>query len=336
MALQAIVFIGSTPIGDLSSERSATATAPGPDWLSAGWRRWPPVYTAGPPAIAETATNNWCATATPPSPSTILPTPARSNSPDTSAKRWPTLSRWSASSYPRARSRSAPSPAARTRAARSCCCMGFPSRPVNGGHSSTRSGAAGYRCVAPDQRGYSPGARPETVEAYGIDHLVGDVIDLCDQLGAEQVDLVGHDWGAIVAWVMAAQHPERVRTLTAVSVPTPTHSPSLRVAGQRATRDVELHRCLPCPGDAGERMLRGDDGGGIQRMFEHVGLGPEAAAEHAGVQASRAHSRPGSTGTGRHIRPRMRGVPPVAVPDRSSGAPLDPAISREAADGCGQ
>ncbi|MHA6803379.1 alpha/beta fold hydrolase [Salinifilum ghardaiensis] len=82
-------------------------------------------------------------------------------------------------------------------------------------------GAAGCRAVAPDQRGYSPGARPEEVREYRREELVADVFSLADVLGWDRFDLVGHDWGAIVAWASAAARPERVRTLTAVSVPHP-------------------------------------------------------------------------------------------------------------------
>ena len=81
--------------------------------------------------------------------------------------------------------------------------------------------AAGYRVLAPDQRGYSPGARPAGRKAYVQSQLVDDVLALLDAAGAEQVHLVGHDWGALVAWALASRHPERVRTLTAVSVPHP-------------------------------------------------------------------------------------------------------------------
>ena len=81
--------------------------------------------------------------------------------------------------------------------------------------------AAGLRTLAPDQRGYSPGARPPRRRDYRLDHLVGDVAALVDAAGQESVHLVGHDWGAAVAWSLAASRPEVVRTLTAVSVPHP-------------------------------------------------------------------------------------------------------------------
>ncbi|MGH9165227.1 MAG: alpha/beta fold hydrolase, partial [Acidimicrobiales bacterium] len=80
---------------------------------------------------------------------------------------------------------------------------------------------AGHRAVAFDQRGYSPGARPPAVADYAVDHLVADVVGVADTMGAGGFDVVGHDWGAAVAWGVAAAHPGRVRTLTAVSVPHP-------------------------------------------------------------------------------------------------------------------
>ncbi len=81
--------------------------------------------------------------------------------------------------------------------------------------------ARGLRTLCPDQRGYSPGARPVGRRAYATDELVLDVVALIDAIGADRVHLVGHDWGAAVAWGVAAAHPDRLRTLTALSVPHP-------------------------------------------------------------------------------------------------------------------
>jgi len=80
---------------------------------------------------------------------------------------------------------------------------------------------AGYHAVAFDQRGYSAGARPEGVEAYRIAHLVDDALGVANHFGAEQFAVVGHDWGAVVAWHLAAHYPERVTSLVALSVPHP-------------------------------------------------------------------------------------------------------------------
>ncbi|REF00801.1 alpha/beta fold hydrolase [Thermomonospora umbrina] len=82
--------------------------------------------------------------------------------------------------------------------------------------------AHGYRVLAMNQRGYSPNATPRGRLAYRIEELVADVIALIDaRAGGGPVHLVGHDWGAAVAWALTAAHPERVASLTALSVPHP-------------------------------------------------------------------------------------------------------------------
>ncbi|WP_424187322.1 alpha/beta fold hydrolase [Actinokineospora sp. G85] len=78
---------------------------------------------------------------------------------------------------------------------------------------------AGLRTIAPNQRGYSPGARPDAVEDYRLPLLAGDVLGIMDELGVASAHVVGHDWGAIVAWHLAAKHADRVRTLTATAFP---------------------------------------------------------------------------------------------------------------------
>lgn len=79
--------------------------------------------------------------------------------------------------------------------------------------------AAGLRAVAPDQRGYTPGVRPEAVDAYSSARLVADVVEMLDALEVEHAHLVGHDWGGQVAWLTAARHPEWIRRLTVLSRP---------------------------------------------------------------------------------------------------------------------
>lgn len=79
--------------------------------------------------------------------------------------------------------------------------------------------AAGLRVVAMDQRGYAAGARPAGVDDYEIDQLVSDVLGFAQQLGAERFHLVGHDWGGLVAWKLAADFAERLRTVSVISTP---------------------------------------------------------------------------------------------------------------------
>ena len=98
---------------------------------------------------------------------------------------------------------------------------GFPQTSAAWGPVAAHLAEAGCRVLAPDQRGYSPRARPPAVAAYAMPHLVGDVLALADAAGAERFDLLGHDWGGAVAWALAAGHPDRVRTLTVASTPHP-------------------------------------------------------------------------------------------------------------------
>src|SRR5438067_8791501 len=77
---------------------------------------------------------------------------------------------------------------------------------------------AGCRVVVPDQRGYGKSDKPADVPSYGIPFLVGDVVAVLDELGIERASVVGHDWGAAVAWVLASLVPDRVERLVALSV----------------------------------------------------------------------------------------------------------------------
>ncbi len=98
---------------------------------------------------------------------------------------------------------------------------GFPQTSYEWRHQLRALGAAGFRAVAPDQRGYSPGARPPDVADYALPLLVRDVLGLADAIGAGRFHIGGHDWGAAVAWAVAVAAPERVITANPVSVPHP-------------------------------------------------------------------------------------------------------------------
>jgi pimeloyl-ACP methyl ester carboxylesterase len=77
----------------------------------------------------------------------------------------------------------------------------------------------GYRCIAPDQRGYSPGARPEDVNKYSIDKIASDVISLANYCKFSKFHLVAHDWGAGCGWTVVELYADRVQSLTALSIP---------------------------------------------------------------------------------------------------------------------
>lgn len=109
--------------------------------------------------------------------------------------------------------------------------------PVNGSCYDAvvpRLHEAGLRTIVPNQRGYSPGARPDKVEDYRIDHLVDDAIGILDALGVHYALLVGHDWGGLVAWHLAAKHPDRFTGFVAVSTGHPSATrDSLDTSDQR-------------------------------------------------------------------------------------------------------
>jgi pimeloyl-ACP methyl ester carboxylesterase len=113
----------------------------------------------------------------------------------------------------------------------------------------------GCRVVAPDQRGYSPGARPSRPEHYRMNHLVDDVVAIAEQLGWAAFDLIGHDWGGAVAWWTAHAHPGRLRTLTVVSTPHPgALATTLRTDEDQRTRSHYMIDWRETPATE-ERML---------------------------------------------------------------------------------
>jgi pimeloyl-ACP methyl ester carboxylesterase len=111
---------------------------------------------------------------------------------------------------------------------------GFPQSASCWRDALTSLGAAGYRAVAYSQRGYSPGAMPEGVEAYSVSEARDDVLAIADSLHAVRFHLIGHDWGGSVAWAVAAASPERLSSLTAVATPhTAALARALRSGEQR-------------------------------------------------------------------------------------------------------
>lgn len=96
---------------------------------------------------------------------------------------------------------------------------GFPELAYSWRHQIPALAAAGYRVIAPDQRGYGGSSRPEPIDAYDIGQLTGDLVGLLDDAGADRAALIGHDWGAVVAWTAPLLHPERVAAVVGLSVP---------------------------------------------------------------------------------------------------------------------
>ena len=98
-------------------------------------------------------------------------------------------------------------------------CHGFPETWYSWRHQLGALAAAGFHAVAPDMRGYGKSDRPEAIDQYTIFHLVGDMVGLLDALEAPTAVIVGHDWGATVAWHAALLRPDRFRAVVGLSVP---------------------------------------------------------------------------------------------------------------------
>ena len=195
-------------------------------------------------------------------------------------------------------------------------------------------GDAGYRAVAPDQRGYSAGARPLTVADYGLHHLVDDVLALADALEMETFDLVGHDWGGMVSWVAAARHPDRVRSLSVVSTPHPLALRADLLCGDQAQvgRSVQMD-AFRRP-DVPERLLLGDDrsGSGLEALCTASGLGPANTRQYLAVL-----TQPGALTAALNWYRAMDGdeladLPLVTVPTLYVWSTDDAALGRPAAE----
>ncbi|MFD2574425.1 alpha/beta fold hydrolase [Spirosoma soli] len=99
---------------------------------------------------------------------------------------------------------------------------GFPEFWYGWNHQIDELAQAGYCVWVPDQRGYNLSEKPKGLGAYSIDHLAADVIGLIDAAGRQKAVIVGHDWGAAVAWWTAATYPDRLERMVVINVPHPT------------------------------------------------------------------------------------------------------------------
>src|SRR5258707_7014922 len=124
---------------------------------------------------------------------------------------------------------------------------GFPESWYSWRHQIDALAAAGSHAVAPDMRGYGKSDRPEPIDQYTIFHLVGDLVGLPDALNSPTAIIVGHDWGAAIAWQAARLRPDRFRAVACLSVPYRPRSPVLptsvmpRTADRKSTRLNSSH-----------------------------------------------------------------------------------------------
>lgn len=157
---------------------------------------------------------------------------------------------------------------------------GFPQTSWSWRHQIGPLTEAGYRVAAPDQRGYSPRARPGPTEAYSRDALVGDVLRLADALGHERFHLVGHDWGGAIAWQVAGREGKRLLSVASLSTPHPQAMADAyagRLGGDQASRSsyVDMFRV-----EGVEEGILANDAAGLRLILQGSGLNQEESAPY--------------------------------------------------------
>lgn len=192
---------------------------------------------------------------------------------------------------------------------------------------------AGHRVIVPDQRGYSRGARPPDVDSYAMPPIVGDALGILDALDVSTADVVGHDWGANVAWCLATWHPERVRSLTAVAVPHPlAYAWAFRHDDDQQQRSSYI-RLFWKKGRA-EQVLLEDEARRLRAMLSSL---PADAIEHYVAVLSEPGALTAALNWYRAMnREDVADMPPVAVPTTYVWSTADLAVGQAAALKCGE
>ena len=187
-----------------------------------------------------------------------------------------------------------------------------------------------FRVLVPDQRGYSPGARPPGRRPYRLGELVADVVALADAAGLQRIHLAGHDWGALVAWAMAAAHPDRVASLTALATPHPAALSTAMLRGQAwRSAYIGLFWLPVLP----ERALLAGGGAGLRTMLRLSGLSAAWRETYTAVM-SEPGALTGALGWYRALPPSgpSPAVGPVPVPTCFVHATRDATVSPAAVD----
>jgi pimeloyl-ACP methyl ester carboxylesterase len=158
-------------------------------------------------------------------------------------------------------------------------CHGFPESWYSYRHQLRALAAAGYHAVAPDMRGYGETERPEAVDQYTLLHLVGDMVGLLDALGEQTAVIVGHDWGAPVAWHCALLRPDRFRAVVGLSVPYRPPGQQRPTSTMPATEDALFYQLYFQPPGVAEADLERDPHQTLRRLlFAASGDAPQSSA----------------------------------------------------------
>jgi pimeloyl-ACP methyl ester carboxylesterase len=210
---------------------------------------------------------------------------------------------------------------------------GFPQTRHMWRHQLRALEAAGFRGVAPDQRGYSAGARPTTVQSYTCELLTADALTLMDFCEARRFHLVGHDWGGQLAWLIAAGHPDRVATLTTLSRPHPGAFARAMAEDPGQAKRSQHHTAFRQP-DAINR-LREDNFKTLRAALEREGVGNanlgahfQTLSEPGALEAAINWYRANNIASGE--------IPAVSVPTLYIWGTADASVGRRAAELTGQ
>ena len=162
---------------------------------------------------------------------------------------------------------------------------GFPESWFSWRHQIDALAATGFRVVAPDMRGYGKSDAPQAIDQYTILHLVGDMVGILDVLGTETAVVVGHDWGASVAWKAALMRPDRFRAVAALSVPFRPRGKTAPTSLMPRTENAQFYQLyFQEPGRA-EAELERDPRATIRNMLSGDGVAAARAAVAAGGPA---------------------------------------------------
>jgi pimeloyl-ACP methyl ester carboxylesterase len=208
---------------------------------------------------------------------------------------------------------------------------GFPQTSYEWRHQLAALGQAGYRAVAPDQRGYSPGARPQGVEHYATPRLEADVLAIADWLGGHRFHLVAHDWGAIVAWQVAGHFAERLRSLAILSVPHPAAFRQAITGDADQKGRSEYMRFFQTP-DEPEAFFLADDAAGLRGLFRDQGA--DAVEEYVRV-LSQPDAMTAALNYYRAMDGSLATMGPVTVPTMFIWSTNDAAVARSGAEATG-
>lgn len=208
---------------------------------------------------------------------------------------------------------------------------GFPQTSHTFRHDLPALAQAGLRAVAPNQRGYSPRARPSGVESYRVESLMADALAIAERFSSAPFHLVGHDWGGQLAWLIAARNPERLRSLTVLSRPHPAAFRSALKSDAAQAHRSRHHSAFLDPESA--RRLLADDAKNLRSVLAKQGVPEEDISaylarlrDEVALDAAINWYRPESN------RLATADVPKISVPTLYIWGDQDATVGRAAAE----